>query len=221
MPDANALSYLDSQNAVLGRRFPPASQRVNAKRWLATAYQDVWSAADWTFKRVSRVSFPLTAGISTPTMPSDFGDAIELYDDMGEVLVRLSQERFEEEFADILVQSQTGTPEVYTVVNRQIEVAPIPGAVTFRLSYFRRLSHKEENGTTVTGGFMDEDTDYPLWDDHHSVLIPRATAIGLQEINDPTWDQAQEEYERQLARMRDDYVQQNPAVQWGAVAWGA
>ncbi|MBA2370737.1 MAG: hypothetical protein H0V71_03720, partial [Chloroflexi bacterium] len=51
MPDANALTYLQLQDAVLGRRFPAASQRANSKRWLATAYQDVWSADDWAFKR--------------------------------------------------------------------------------------------------------------------------------------------------------------------------
>jgi len=84
----------------------------------------------------------------------------------------------------------------------------------------RRLSHKESDDS-VAGGFFDEDTDYPLWDDHHSVLIPRAMAIGLQEINDPTWDQMQEEYERQLSRMKEDYTTLRPQKQWGALYWEA
>ena len=221
MPAANALTFLQLQDAVLGRRFPAASQRDNAKRWIATAYQDVWSAADWTFKRVSRFSLAMTSGDSTPAMPSDFGEALDLYDDSGVPMMRYSQEEFEYRYGDILLTSQTGLPEAYVVVNRQIEVAPFPTTTTFRLSYLRRLSHKELDETTVTGGFFDEDSDYPLWDDHHSLLIPRATAIGLQEVNDPTWDQAQEEYERQLSRMREDYVQVRPAHQWGALYWDA
>jgi hypothetical protein len=226
MPAANAYTFLQLQDAVIGRRFPGSSQRDNAKRWLATAYEDVWSAAradgnEWQFEIVSRATIAMTSGDSTPTMPSDFGDALNLYDDSGVPMQRYSQEDFEYRYSDILLTSQTGLPEAYTVVNRQIEVAPIPTTTTFRLSYRRRLSHKESDGTTVTGGFFDEDTDYPLWDDHHTVLIPRATAIGLIEINDPTWDQAQQEYERQLARMKDDYVAERPIRQWGALAWDA
>lgn len=218
MPAANALNYLALQNAVLGRRFPASSQRENAKRWLATAYADVWAADDWTFARVSRANLTFTAGDSTPTMPADFGDAIELYDNLGTPIERLSQEEFEEEYADSLILGTTGTPEAYTVVNRQIEVAPVPGDATYKLSYWRTLSHKESDGVTVTAGMMDEDSDYPLWDNHHSVLIPRATAIGLIELNDPTWQQAQDEYERQLERMKRAYVQVRPALQWGRLA---
>jgi hypothetical protein len=221
MPDANALNYLALQDAVLGRRFPASSQRTNAKRWIATAYQDVWSADDWTFKRVSRASLTMTAGDTTPTMPADFGSAIELFDDSGNKLEYLSQERFERYYAADLVGSTAGIPSAYTVVNRQIEVSSAPGTATYKLSYYRRLSHKESDGTTVTAGFMNEDDDFPLWDDHHAVLIPRATAIGLIEVNDPTWQQAQEEYERQLQRMSADYEQPQPSYQWGAVSWSA
>lgn len=210
---ANTLTYKDIQDAVLGRRFPE-TMRPSAKRWIATAYADVWAADDWTFKRVSRAAFTLTAGDSTPTMPADFLDAIELYDPTGAPLVRMSQQHFEEEYADSLILGSTGSPEAYTVVNRQIEVAPIPTGGTYRLSYFRALSHLESDGSTVTSGFMDEDNDSPLWLDHQAVLIPRATVIGLMEINDPTWPPFMQEYERQLERMRRDYEQVRPQVQW-------
>lgn len=219
MPDANALTYVQLQDAVLGRRFPVASNRDNAKRWLATAYADVWSAADWTFKRVSRAPLAMTSADSTPAMPVDFGQVIELYDDSGAPLLHLDQDEFEYAYADVLLTSQTGLPEAFMVVDRQIHVAPLPSNTTFRLSYKRRISHMESDGTTVSGGFMDEDSDYPLWDDYHSILIPRAYAIGLQELNDPTWDAPQEEYERQLSRMERDYVVERPQKQWGAISW--
>lgn len=216
MPDANSLNYLALQDAVLGRRFPAASQRNNSKRWLASAYQDVWSATDWTFKRVSLSTLTLSAGDPTPTMPADYADTINIYDEQGNELKRLSEEEFERYSVD---PTFVGTPYLYAVVNRQLIFAPSPGGNTFKHSYFRRLSHKESDGTTVTGGFMDEDSDYPLWDDHHAVLIPRATAIGLIEVNDPTWEQAQGEYERQLDRMKDDYEQVRPQRQWAAACW--
>lgn len=218
MPDANALTYLQLQDAVLGRRFPAASQRDNAKRWLATAYADVWTAADWTFKRVSRAELTMTSGDSTPAMPADFGQVLYIYDDSGAPLVELGQDEFEATYADVLLTAQTGLPEVFMVVDRQIHVAPLPSATTFRLSYKRRISHRESDDS-VAAGYMDEDSDSPLWDDHHSLLIARATAIGLQELNDPTWSGPQEEYERQLARMERDYVYEYPARQWGAISW--
>ena len=220
MPDANSLTYQALQNAVLGRRFPQASQADNVKRWLSTAYTDVWSAAEWTFKQVSRQALAMTAGDSTPTMPTDFGQALELYDDAGVPMMKLAQDEFEYRYSDILLNSQTGLPEAYMVVNRQIHVAPLPTTTTFHLSYKRRLAHRQANGT-VTAGFMDEPDDSPLWDDHNALLIPRAIALGLQEINDPTWDAPQEEYERQLSRMKEDYVVERPARQWGALYWDA
>lgn len=210
-----SLNRLQLRDAVLGRRFPAASQGSNALRWLETAYQDVWSAAEWTFARVMLEE--LTVDDATPTMPATFADAIELYSPDGCRLERLSQEEFE---LYAVSPFFTGTPYVYTVVNRQITLAPTPsGSSTFKLSYRRRMSHKESNGTTVTAGFMDEDTDFPLWDDHHGVLIPRASAIGLQEVNDPTWEGQQIEYERQLSRMKDDYEYVRPQRQWAAACW--
>jgi len=208
--------------AIIGRRFPAASQTTNAQRWLDTAYQDVWTAEDWTFKQVSRDNFAVTAGVSTPTMPAAFADATKLYDQYGSQLEYLNQDDFEDVFAASLASSGAGPPPAYTVVNRQIHLGGAPGAnATYKLSYRRRLAHKESNGVTITAGFMDEDDDYPLWDDHHAILIPRAQAIGLLEINDPTWEQAQQEYERQLTRMVDDYKVRVAADQWGRVNWYA
>lgn len=217
MPDANALTYLELQDAVLGRRFPAASQRANSKRWLSVAYTDVWTAPTgddrmWAFELVFMSDFAITSGDATPTMPDDYGDTIELRDADGAELTRLSARDFAEQFAAL---STSTSPWAFTVVNRQIHIGPTPGGdATFKHSYRRRLSHRESNYSTVTAGFLNEDDDYPLWDDHQGILIPRATAIGLQELNDPTWQQAQEEFERQLARMRADLDYVLPQTEW-------
>lgn len=215
------LTYKALQDAVLGRRFPAASQRENAKRWIDTAYADVWNALRgegryWTFELVFRSTLTVTSGDSTPAMPADYGDTVNLLDDEGNELARLSPEDFDREFHDL---TETGTPYAFTVVDRQIHLGPTPDAsVSFTHTYRRRLSHKAD-GSTVTAGPMNSDNDTPLWDDHHSVLIPRATALGLQEINDPTWQPLQEEYERQLSRMKEDYEQVRPRRQWAAASW--
>lgn len=222
MPDANALTYLNLQDAVLGRRFPASSQRTNAKRWLAAAYADVWTALlaegrMWSFEYVFLSSLAISANDSTPTMPSDYADTIDLRDADGVALTRLSPRVFAEQFT----VPSTSAPYAFTVVNRAIHLGPTPGSdATLTHTYRRRLAHVQSDGTTVVAGYMDEDGDYPLWAaDHHGVLIPRATAIGLQEINDPTWQSPQEEYERQLARMRADLEHVEAQAQWPRADW--
>ena len=209
--------------AILGRRFPAASQTTNALRWLLTAYTDVWHAADWTFSRVSLSDLAVTAGDETPEMPDDYKETIALFDQYGDELTRMSQEQFEHAFASDFALGTTGAPWAFMCVNKQLKLGPKPNATaTFTHSYRRCLSHLESDQFTVTAGFMDEDTDYPLWTDHHGLLIPRAVAVGLQELNDPTWEQPQAEYERQLDRMQADHAQLRVATtarsgmgQWG------
>lgn len=208
MPDANALTLAALRTAVLGRRFPAASQSTNATRWLATAYSDVWGAADWTFKRVSLSTLAVTAGDETPDMPVDYGDTLVLFDQYGDELERMSQERFEQTFAADFANGTAGSPWAFTMADRRIILGPRPSvSASFKHSYTRRLSHMQSDQATVAPGFMDAETDYPLWPDHHAILIPRAQSIGLQEINDPTWQGPQQEYERQLARMEESLGQ--------------
>ncbi len=223
MPDANALNLAALRTAVLGRRFPAASQASNATRWLSTAYTDVWNAADWTFKRVSLSSLAVVSGAEKPTMPVDYADTLALFDQYGDELERMPQERFEQKFAADFANGNVGQPWAFTVIDRRVILGPRPALTgTFKHSYRRRLSHKLFDQETVDVGFMNDDTDYPLWPDHHGVLVARAQSIGLQEINDPTWQGPQQEYERQLARMEEDLAQQKIGVgrRSGAQQWG-
>ena len=205
-----ALTYQALYQAIIGTRFPQASQLTNAKRWLDTAYQDVWNAADWTFRRVPMSSFAVTS--AQPTMPTDYADTIDLYSPDGTQLVRLSEEDFERYYLGSIA-SASGPADAYAVINRQIYLSS-PASGTYTHSYRRRMAHKDTGGSVVAGP-MSADSDKPLWDDHHGVLIPRAQAIGLLELNDPTWELPQNEYERQLSRMKQDYEQVRPATQWG------
>lgn len=208
----NTLTFVELQNAVLGKRFPQSSLG-DTKRWLATAYQDVWAAYEWPFRIVSRAPLALTVG-EQPTVPADFADAQDVFDQYGCALERMEQRTLEEFYGDIFAFSLTGLPEAYTVVDRQLILAPLSSVTAgFTLSYRRRLCCRNADGT-VAAGMMVNDTDYPVWDDHHSLLIPRAQVVGLQELNDPTYAMALQEYERQLSRMQDDYRPARVPVQW-------
>jgi hypothetical protein len=223
MPDTNAINRGALVTAILGRRFPAASQTTNALRWLGTAYSDVWHASDWTFKRVSLSNLSVVAGTRTPTMPTDYGESLLLVDQYGDELERMPQEQFEATFASDFALNVRGAPWAFTVVSGQLILGPIPSTTaTFLHSYQRRVSHLQSDQATVQAGFMDADADYPLWSDHHGVLIPRAVAIGLQELNDPTWQEPQQEYERQLSRMEEDHGQKKVAGGYraGSGHWG-
>lgn len=205
MADANALTRADLVTAILGRRFPSSTQTTNARRWLNSAYLQVWSAHPWTFETVSLANLAVTVNNRTPTVPTDFADVLDLYDDAGWPLVRMNERDYERAYASGIVAAAAGQPAAFTVIDRQILLGPIPQAsATYKLSYRRRLSHRD-TALAVVAGAMSVDTDYPLWSDHHAVLIPRAAAIGLAEINDPTWQLQQQEYERQLQLMVLDY----------------
>jgi hypothetical protein len=207
------LTYADLKTAVLGKRFP-ASAVASAAQWIHVAYQDVWDAADWSFKRVSRAAFYTSsdatstgAATATPSMPAAFARAKRIYDDNGDPLVELAEEEFEDTYTG---DTSTGRPEAFTVVNRQVILAPTPNqAYLFSLSYWRRVAHKDSSGNVVTG-FLSADGDYPLWDDHHRIVVPRAQMVGLMELNDPTWPPLGDEYGRLLESMKSDYVPSPP-----------
>lgn len=220
MADSNSLTYDQLIADVRQNRFP-SSMTGLAQKWLAVAYQDVWEAAPWSFKRVSMETLYLTAdGTSTgtvtaqPLMPAAFAEAHRLYDDNGVPLLQIDMDDFEDTYASI---TATGRPETFTVSGRQIIVGPTPdSAYQFKVSYRRRLAHKDASGNVIAG-FFTAGSDYPLWDDHHRVLVPRAQALGLKEINDYwSWPTLQDEFQAQLATMKRDYVERVTPRQWPA-----
>lgn len=141
------------------------------------AYEEIWNAAEWQFKRVQTAPFAITSG--TPAMPADFAKSLQLFDDLGEELEPMNSEEFEGTYRYSITNNITGRPEAFKVVNRQITVAPTPN-VTYNgfISYYRRLSYYTAGGV-ATPGFMSLDTDIPLWpnfgsEDYHYVLVPVA-----------------------------------------------
>lgn len=206
------LAYSDLTAAIYERRFPSSAP---VSQWLAAAYADVWNAAQWNFKRVSRASFYTTAdglvggtASATPLMPTALSRVTLLLDDQGNEVEQLDEEQFERRFTE--QTASTGKPQAFTVVNKQIILWPTPDAAyLFKLSYRRRLATKTAGGT-VQAGFFSADTDLPLWDDHHYILVTRSKIIGLRDRSDPTASDLVEEYQRALEAMIEEYVDGNP-----------
>ena len=206
------MTYGDIKTAVEGDTIP-ATQPV--AQWVAAAYTSIWSAAPWTFKRVSGVPFYATAdgtatgaASATPTMPADIADTLVLTDQNGDELSQLGQQDFERSFnSDV----STGGPTHFTVVDRQIRLWPVPdSAYQFTLSYKRRLATRDSSGN-IQAGFFKADTDFPLWDDHHYLIVVRAKLLGLKSLTDPTASALEDEYMDLLAAMREEYTQAVPA----------
>jgi hypothetical protein len=207
-----SLSYADLKSAIRERRFPTSSP---VEQWLAAAYTDIWTSADWTFRKVSRATFYTTAdGLSggtpsaTPLMPSAFSQIIGLYDEQGSKLQQLAEEEFERYFTE--ATPSTGHPDTFTVINRQVILYPTPAAAyAFKISYKRRLATRTNAGV-VQAGFFVADTDIPLWDDHHYLLVLRAKLIGLRDRSDPTASDLEGEFGRLLDAMREEYIDSLP-----------
>lgn len=203
------MTYAELRAAILERRFPSNSP---VSSWLEAAYDDVWNATEWEFKRVSGATWYTTAdGLSNgtpaqqPKMLVDFANPLALYDDLGNPLVQLPQREFEKTYQPYIVSDR---PEAFMVVNRQIWLGPKPNAAyPFKLSYKRRISTRTTTGA-VQAGFFVQDTDIPLWDDHHYLLVLRAKMIGLRDRSDPTASDLENEFARLLAAMKDEYVEQ-------------
>src|ERR1043166_5160043 len=113
-----------------------AAAIARAKEYVKAAEIEVWNAADWIFKRMPLANLTVTAGAATE--PSDFGKAIRLYDPRGNEVAWTDPDDFEASYV-APVPVPTGLAESYTVINRQIMVAPGETG-TFKLSYRRRYT---------------------------------------------------------------------------------
>ena len=195
------MTFLDIQNEILSFRFSEG-RRTSCKRWINARYSQIWSSGEWPFKRMNEVSLAVVGGNNTPTMPTDFGKPIALFNDLGNELMFLEQKDFNRSWAAIT--TTTGRPNSYTVVNRQIILGYTPSSsATYRLDYTRRLTA------------LVSDTDVPLIPaEHRYMLVPGGMASGLKEENDPTYSALEEEFNTLLAAMIDDLLPSDQAETW-------
>ena len=208
------MTFEQIQDSVIALRFHEG-KRTEVKNWINTAYQKIWNEANWSFKKVRDQNFSITAGDSTPTMPTDLSKVTQITDFNGSPLVYIPDWQYDEAFAG---DTATGVPQYYTVIDRQVHLAPIPsGNSTFKISYKRRLSHVDPV-SGVVGGIMVEDGDQPIWAaEYDYVLVLEATIIGQQTEKDPNWRELQPQRDALLISMREDLTSDvsGQVLQWG------
>lgn len=166
----------------------------------------VWGAGDWIFKKVGPVvvTFGLNGQI---TMPADFGSSLLVLDDQENPLVALEPDQFDRLYQSAIQQQQRAQrPEAYKIVNRVLQVAPLPAAaIGGYMSYKRRQCHYLSDGVTIAAGEMGIDTDLPLWpSNHHMVLVWNAlvmAGVADADVASILWDQS---YESALQAMVDE-----------------
>lgn len=184
------MNRLAIRGKVRSSRFD-ASQDSDINDWIDQAYVWVWDQSHWRFRYVPPASFALVAGQqSYNPFPTFRRNTINVFNTYEEPLVRLGITDFHREYQAAHVAAQYGVPEAFAVEDGIIYLGPTPAsldAVGGWVEYERRVCHYQSDGVTITAGLMDEDTDLPFWNvDHHSILIPAASVIGLGTENDET-----------------------------------
>ncbi len=206
-------TFLAIVNAVLANRFKP-TDIGQAQRWVRAEYQYIWNAYDWSFKHVSAfdtaAQLTIEAGNNTPSLPADFADLAELYDDTGELLEPLTSSRFGERYRGDAINGRRGSPEAYTIVGRTLYLGPTPDRdATFSLGYTRILSHIATSaGNSIVAGNMSDDSDAPLWYPSGSseALIAGARARGKKRAQDATWQADTAERDELLDALLADFA---------------
>lgn len=214
------MTRAEIRTAIANLRFNSTSAKLaQIEDWIEAAELELWNAAEWVFKRVAAENLTVTASDATPSMPAGFAKATRLWDDDGCPLRYLDPNEFEELAVPDSLNAVTGTPAYYTVINREIHLAPTPqSSATFKLSYRRRYVHRAD-GSTVTAGTMNSDNDTPVWDsEHHYVLVPWAMRIGIGLEGDAVPRELDAECVRLFEAMRSDLVS---GVEGEVRVWGA
>lgn len=175
---------------VLGYGFKE-SQRSIAQTAVNFQWSAIWQEHGWTFKDVGPTNLTVTAGDSTPTMPSDFADVTALQDQKGSTLAPLSPDEFDRYYQAGVRNGETGTPEAFKVVNFQLVLGPVPDTTqTFTLSYVRRVGYHPAGDTSqFTVGNMATDADVPAYlpVEHHPWIAIRAARMLMRQTADPSW----------------------------------
>jgi hypothetical protein len=201
---------------------------IRQNRWLDTAYLWVWNSRDqagapvkWSFQQADQVALVVVGSDSTPVMPSDFGQAGWIMDDQGTELLEMEAEQFDRTFQPGVDTGDTAErPYAFKSVNGQVTFGPTPSAgATYTTSYRRRVSHYNAAGSVVGGTFTD-DGDYPLWPDHHLVVVYHAALIGNAMRSNPFAQTFQALRDDALQQMRNDLeADWAPAQTWGDGGW--
>lgn len=192
---AGELQFIDLQNAVKSDRFDE-EQRGDIKKWINFRYWWLWHLAEWTFRYGTDV-VTVTAGSQAVTgVAADFLIVLALLRSDGVPLTYMGPAKFYRSTYDT-TQALTGQPEVYTIVNGSILVAPVSNETK---SNYLLVFEKE------FVPLVDDDDVPALPVGSHFGLVHGGAAEGLKLQNDPTWQAFEQDFNSVVAILKQGYL---------------
>lgn len=206
-------TFAEMQNELTTLRFGE-QRRANAARWLQHRYRQLFGVRDWPFRQVVREPVTISADGSFTT-DSPFRRIVALELGTGEALAYMTPADLRASYP--LNGAQAPPPLNYTAIDGVVRVAPAPGGdLSAYCSYQRAVCCYAENGT-VRPGALANATDYPLWpEEHHYLLVLGGMATGLKNVNDPSWQSIEQEFQIGVDSMIDDLMPE----QYGTLQYG-
>jgi hypothetical protein len=197
------MTFADMVNEVIAFRFN-STQDIYVKRWLNLREQEIWSAAEWPWKKMIGVQLTIDQNDNYLDLPGTVRRVENVYDESGAPLAWFPPDEFARRNRGNTVP---GHPAEYTLSGNQIQVAPVAdNNYGFTIDYERGIWHFNQAGVRIDGP-MTEDTDYPAWDQaYYWILVPGAMATGLRMENDPTFQPLENEFVAILDVMREDLM---------------
>lgn len=214
------MTFLELQqelSTVPGHRFK-STQASSYKKWINARAAELWGLEDWTFRK-AYASLSVTGSNDAATSPSDLGVVLGIWDSDGDPITYLPVADFA---ARHISNTSTSDTTVYTVVNKSILLDPTPSGSSsaWKIYYDRAYCHLSSGGAYVAGD-MSADTDVPaLPAETHYLLVHGATAMGSVNMNDFTYQFAEQAWLSGIESMRRNYLvdQRGATQQWGALS---
>lgn len=203
------MTFLELQSELLtaaGARFKDG-QRASAKRWINHRYAILWGLDNWTFKN-ALADLTVNAGDPEVTEPADIGKPKGLWNQYGEKLQYLTHVQYVGEHTASSYGGGQGRPWGYTVINKQVKLEPTPSeSGTYKLLYQKAVTPLVADGDIPA---------FPV--EYHYMLVPGATSVGAVNVNDFTYQFAEQEWQNDLQSLRAAYLAdvRGEPVQWGS-----
>lgn len=205
MPYTQAMTFSDICTEITTIRFSSA-QSTSIQRWVNDAYNELWTADEWTFRYGRSTTVTATAGSATLTnLPADFGIPIGLWRNDDTPLTYRTPRAFFNLYAGA---TDTGAPLFYTILDQSIIVGPIPDSTSaaYVVAYEKRFTA------------MTADSDGPaIPEGNHYLLVTGGMRTGCRLYNDFTYEFQDQAWTTGIAGMRREWLvdQRGEAGVWG------
>lgn len=176
------------------------SYRQDAQQWVINRHEEVWGAADWTFKyETGAITFTNGAQvIASGDSPSDMHAVYAIYDSYGAPLRGFRDVRqFFDRYNTNALPASSIAPEAYTTIAGQILVGPV-GNGSGGLIVYQKTKPSLVNDSDPTG----------LPDGFDLALALGAKATGYLLTNNPLAGPLEAEYQAKITAMENDWLDQ-------------